>query len=235
MQLIKMGLMDNVRSAIEYNQLRKFTRSRHMENVESPIYSQIALDIAIRISKGEIKEGTRLSGRSILAGEYKVAPETIRRSLRILQDREIVKVYASSGVKVTSRPNAVGFIERYNIGKDMRSRRNEIVSLLKKREELDVKLTSLIDDVCDLSERFRNISPVHAVEIDVPEGAPIIGRSVTDLRFWQQTRATIVGIKREGKIIISPGPYASFQPHDIVLVIGDKEAPDRVLKLITEG
>ncbi|HOY89775.1 MAG TPA: GntR family transcriptional regulator, partial [Bacillota bacterium] len=43
-----------------------------MENVESPIYSQIALDIAIRISKGEIKEGTRLSGRSILAGEYKV-------------------------------------------------------------------------------------------------------------------------------------------------------------------
>lgn len=205
------------------------------EKVESPIYAQIALDIAIRISKGEIKEGVRLSGRSVLASEYKVSPETVRRSLRILEDMAIVKVHAGSGVEVVSRFEAASFIERYNVGNDMRAARNEIASLIKDKDELDRKLVALIDRVYDLSERLRNISPVHAVEIEVPEGSPIIGKSVTDLRFWQSTGATIVGIKKGDRLIISPGPYASFNAHDIMLVIGDKDAPDRVLKLILEG
>jgi len=205
------------------------------EKVEPPIYSQIALDLAFRISKGEIREGARLSGRSMLASEYKVSPETVRRSLRILEDMAIVRVNASSGVEVLSRAEAANFIETYNIGNDLRSHRNEIAALLKDREELDSKLVALIDKVYDLSERLRNISPVHAVEIEVPEGSPIIGKSVTDLRFWQRTGATIVGIKRGGKLIISPGPYAAFLPDDIVLVIGDKDAPDRVISLIQKG
>lgn len=205
------------------------------EKVESPIYSQIALDIAFRISKGEIKEGANLSGRSVLASEYKVSPETVRRSLRILEEMQIVKVHANVGAEVISRADAALFIENYNIGNDMRSHRNEISSLIKSREELDAKLLSLIGKVYDLSERLRNISPVHAVELEIPEGSPIIGKTVTDLKFWQRTGATIVGIKRQGKIIISPGPYASFIPSDIVLVIGDKDAPERVSKLIAEG
>lgn len=205
------------------------------EKVVSPIYSQIALDIAIRISKGEIKEGSRLSGRSMLAGEYKVSPETIRRSLKILEDMAIVKVIAGSGVEVISRAEAASFIEQYNIGNDMRSHRNEISALLKERESLDAKLISLIGKVYDLSERLRNISPVHAVEIEVTDGSPIIGRSVTDLRFWQRTGATIVGIKRDDRVIISPGPYASFLPEDIVLIIGDKDSPARVMSLIEKG
>lgn len=205
------------------------------EKVESPIYSQIALDIAFRISKGEIKEGANLSGRSVLASEYKVSPETVRRSLRILEDMQIVKVHANVGAEVVSRAAAALFIEHYNVGNDMRSHRNEISSLIKSREELDVKLLSLIGKVYDLSERLRNISPVHAVELEIPEGSPIIGKTITDLKFWQRTGATIVGIKRQGKIIISPGPYASFISSDIVLVIGDKDAPERVSKLIAEG
>ncbi len=218
-----------------YNPVNMAWSVKMKEKVESPIYSQIALDIAFRISKGEIKEGTRLSGRSVLASEYKVSPETIRRSLRILEDMAIVKVFPGSGVEIASRAAAAGFIEHYNVGNDMRSHRNEIASLLKDRNALDQKLVSLIDKVYDLSERLRNISPVHAVEIEVPEGSPIIGMSVEDLRFWQRTGATIVGIKRQGKIIISPGPYAAFNPQDVVLIIGDKDAPARVIKLITEG
>jgi K+/H+ antiporter YhaU regulatory subunit KhtT len=205
------------------------------EKYESPIYSKIALDIAFRISKGEIKEGVRLSGRSVLAGEYKVSPETIRKSLRILEDVAIVKVLAGSGAEVVSRSEAASFIEQYNTGNDLRSHRNDISSLIKEREELDLRLLALIDKVYDLSERLKNISPVHAVELEIPEGSPIVGKTATDLKFWQRTGATIVAIKRQGKVIISPGPYASFIPLDIVLVIGDKEAPERVSKLIREG
>ena len=98
-----------------YNPVNMAWSVQMKEKVESPIYSQIALDIAFRISKGEIKEGTRLSGRSVLASEYKVSPETIRRSLRILEDMAIVKVFPGSGVEISSRAAAAGFIEHYNV------------------------------------------------------------------------------------------------------------------------
>ena len=45
-------------------------------------YLQIALDLATRIAKGELPEGSRIYGRSVMASEYNVSPETIRRALR---------------------------------------------------------------------------------------------------------------------------------------------------------
>ena len=42
-------------------------------------YLHIARDLAARIAKGEFPEGSKLFGRSMLASEYAVSPETIRR------------------------------------------------------------------------------------------------------------------------------------------------------------
>ena len=53
-----------------------------MESEKASAYARIALDIAQRISRGELKENTRIYGRSIMASEYGVSPETIRRALR---------------------------------------------------------------------------------------------------------------------------------------------------------
>ena len=47
-------------------------------------YLHIARDLAARIAKGEFPEGGKLFGRSMLASEYGVSPETIRRALRLL-------------------------------------------------------------------------------------------------------------------------------------------------------
>ena len=43
-------------------------------------YLQIALDLATRIARGELAEGSRIYGRSVMASEYGVSPETIRRA-----------------------------------------------------------------------------------------------------------------------------------------------------------
>ena len=50
-------------------------------------YLQIALDLATRIARGELAEGSRIYGRSVMASEYGVSPETIRRALRLLADK----------------------------------------------------------------------------------------------------------------------------------------------------
>ena len=65
-------------------------------------YLQIALDLATRIAQGELTEGSRIYGRSVLASEYGVSPETIRKALRLLADMKVVDVKPQSGAVVLS-------------------------------------------------------------------------------------------------------------------------------------
>ena len=71
-----------------------------------PQYLRIALDVAEKIAAGELEERQRLSGRSLLASEYAVSPETVRKALRLLANMKVVEVREKSGVVVLSRDNA---------------------------------------------------------------------------------------------------------------------------------
>ncbi len=82
------------------------------QNVDVPIYRKIALDLAGRICSGEIREGTRMFGRSTLAGEYNVSPETIRRAVNLLEDMNVVVSSHGSGIYVSSVSSAYAFIEK---------------------------------------------------------------------------------------------------------------------------
>ena len=46
-----------------------------------PVYSKIAFDLAVKIASGELREGTKITGRSLMGTQYKASPETIRRAL----------------------------------------------------------------------------------------------------------------------------------------------------------
>ena len=76
-------------------------------------YSQIALDLAHKIVKGELTIGERIYGRSTLASLYNVSPETIRRSLTLLTESGVVKVSQGSGVTILSKDLAFEFIEKF--------------------------------------------------------------------------------------------------------------------------
>jgi K+/H+ antiporter YhaU regulatory subunit KhtT len=204
-------------------------------HVEAPIYAQIALDIAACIAKGELREGTKILGRSMLASLYNVSPETIRRALRLLEDMEIVDVIAGSGVIIQSRLKALEYIDKYSTGKDLRDLKADIYELLKEREQMNQKISEKIEYMFDLSERLRHTNPINIMEFEIPLKSPLIGKMISEVQFWQKTGATIVGIKREGKLILSPGPYACFMPLDIILVIGDTGILKRVERIIDEG
>ena len=51
----------------------------------------------------------------------------------------------------------------------------------------------------------------------------LIGKSVSESKFWQNTQATIVAIRRKGELIISPGPYLKFEKDDNLLVVGEED------------
>ena len=39
--------------------------------------------------------------------------------------------------------------------------------------------------------------------------------------FWQNTGATLIAVKRNDELLLSPGPYISLNPNDVLIVVGN--------------
>lgn len=198
------------------------------EKIVKPVYQQIAIDIAARISNGEFQEGAKISGRSTLAGQYNVSPETIRRAVSLLEDMKIVSVTHGSGILVESIENSMQFINQFKNVDSISAIKNEISEVLIEKEKLDLQIKKYIDRVLDYTVRFKNSNPFAPLEVEIPEDSHLIGRAIGEVGFWQNTGATIIAVKRDGELILSPGPYMVFQEKDAFVMVGDEESYDRV-------
>lgn len=198
------------------------------EKITKPVYQQIAIDIASRIANGEFQLGTRLSGRSTLAGQYNVSPETIRRAVSLLEDMKIVSVAHGSGIIVESVENSMEFINQFKEVDSISGIKNSINEILKQKEELDNKLKESLDRVLDYTVRFKTSNPFAPLEVEIPKESTLIDKAIGEVNFWQNTGATIIAVKREDELLLSPGPYLSFQSGDILVMVGDEDAYDRV-------
>ncbi|HSQ33895.1 MAG TPA: GntR family transcriptional regulator, partial [Peptostreptococcaceae bacterium] len=111
-----------------------------MENQDIPRYIKIAADIANKIHTGEFKVGDKLKGRSTLSSKYNVSPETIRRSVSLLQDMDIVKVSEKSGIYVTSSENAYVYLQKFNSKNDIREIRQKIKELQSEKSKIEKEI-----------------------------------------------------------------------------------------------
>lgn len=199
---------------------------------EPAIYSKIALDLAVRIASGVLREGTRVMGRSTLAGEYQVSPETIRRALSLLEEQEILEVLPGSGVVIRSQKNAEQYLTKAQDQKTILDLRKNLDGYVRQKEALDKAIWQDLNDIIDYCDRLKNSNPIFPVEFEIPDRSSVLGRQIGEIRFWQQTGATIVGLKRNGAMIISPGPFATFQPGDVILAVGDASTTQRVREFL---
>lgn len=201
----------------------------------APVYSQIALDIALRITKGELKENTKVYGRSVMASEYGVSPETIRRAMKLLSDMEIVDIRHNSGAVILSCEKARQYVERFGSQNDIRSQQNELQQLLSKQADLNKQIADVAGSIIRINERFSSTTPFSNYEVVVPEGCPQVGKNLQELKFWQQTGATVIAIRRGDRIILSPGPYAALEEQDILMFVGSVNSPDAVDSFLKKG
>lgn len=197
-------------------------------DVATPVYLQIAVDIASRIASGEFKENTKIYGRSVMSSEYGVSPETIRRSLKLLSDMNVVEVKQSSGATVISKKNAQEYINRFKGHASTQSLHAQLKSLVQEQNTLSKKIIKISNMVTRSSVKWSHSAPLKHFEIEVPDGSPVAGKSISDLNFWHATGATIIALNREDKIILSPGPYAIMNAKDTIVFIGDQSAVDAV-------
>lgn len=196
-------------------------------------YLQIAVDVATRVAQGDLEEGCRLYGRSVMASEYRVSPETIRRALRLLADMKVVDIKPQSGAVVLSRDNARRYIETFGGSADTRALRQQLQGILDEYEDLNHRLVKTASSLIQSRETFASAAePLPHYEVAVPPGSPLIGKSIGALKFWQSTGGTIVAIRRRQSLILSPGPYAELYDGDVIILVGVPAAAEAARKFV---
>ena len=203
-----------------------------MNNSSIPTYKKIALDIANKIQLNNILEGDILHGRSTLSSKYNVSPETIRRSMILLEDVEVVKTIKGKGILVLSREKAISFLNRNKSIDSIRSYKTEIDKLLNNRKEIENQLLKSIQGIIDYSSRFNEVNNIIPLEFVVPENCLYIGKTVGEIMFWQNTGATLIAVKRNDELLLSPGPYISLNPNDVLIVVGNDNIRNSVPRFL---
>lgn len=193
-----------------------------------PVYQHIAADIASKIVDGHYQPHDKIYARSSIASQYGVSAETARRAISVLSDMDIVETEKGSGVTIKSRENAVRFVRQLNDVKTVAELRRDIRAIVARQKQENVLLESRISDLINRTDRFKFINPFVPFEISISARTPHLNRTVADINFWHHTCATIVAIRRGDQLMVSPGPYASFQEGDTVYFIGDEDCPARV-------
>ena len=195
-------------------------------------YLQIAKDLAGRIAREEFPEGGKLFGRSMLASEYGVSPETIRKALRLLADMKVVEVKPQSGARVLSVDSARRYVANFDDQTSPQSLRRQFASLLEQYEELHQQMIQFTKSLIKNRPHVVEGEPLPNYEIKVPKGSPVIGKSLGELKYWQSTGGTIVAIRRGASTILSPGPYAELYDGDVIILVGTPAAAEASLHFV---
>ena len=200
--------------------------------VKQPKYAKIAADLAAKIVEKKYIVGEKIYARSSLASQYGVSAETARRAIAVLQDLEIVEATKGSGVVIKSYEKASQFVQQFLEIQSIQQIHVEMLESMKRQKEELIFLQEISERLVNRTERFRSINPFVPYQTEVLEHSPYISKSIGEINFWQNTTATIVGIKRGQELFISPGPYITIEPQDIIYFIGNDECLERVEKFL---
>jgi K+/H+ antiporter YhaU regulatory subunit KhtT len=169
----------------------------------------------------------------MMASEYSVSPETIRRALRLLSDMKVVEVKPQSGAVVLSADSARRYIASFGETAEVHALRAQLQELLEQYAALNRRTEETVLALLRARETFSSAKePFPNYEVPVSDHSPVIGRSISDLKFWQSTGGTIVAIRRGQTVILSPGPYAQLYSGDVVILVGTPAAAEAAHRFI---
>ncbi|HBA03566.1 MULTISPECIES: TrkA C-terminal domain-containing protein [Clostridium] len=206
-----------------------------MENkfkITSPRYQQIAADVAAKIVDGHYKVGDKIYARSSLASQYGVSSETARRAICVLSDLNIVDTSKGSGVTIKSYENAIKFVKQHDDINTISNLKQDIIDSVDRQKKEIKFLYGCLSDLIDKTDRLRSVNPFTPFQVEITSATPYINKSASDINFWHNTSATIIAIRRNDSLLMSPGPYAVFQENDIFYFVGDENCIERVKKYL---
>lgn len=202
--------------------------------VQLPVYQKIAADIAAKIAERQYLVGEKIYSRSVIASQYSVSPETARKAICILADLEIVSTTKGSGVTILSQEKAWRFLQQFNSVQTIHNYKKDLLdNISRQKKELD-NLNEKVEALIESTNRFQMLHPFMPFEFEILPDMLCVGKTLAELRFWEHTTATVIAIRRNDKILISPGSYATLTENDIIYFIGDELSPDRVKNFLMQ-
>lgn len=195
-------------------------------------YQQIATDIAYKIVQGIYQEDQKIYVRSSIGSQYSVSSETARRAMCILADWDIVTVEKNSGVIIKSVDNARNFLQQQEQTRSIQNLKRHILDSVERQQHEIEEFYDYLTEMIDHIERYRSTNPFIPYEIVITDQTPYLDQTVGEVDFWQETFATVIAIRRNGVLMMSPGPKAVFKKNDIFYYTGDEDCPERVQKFM---
>ena len=199
------------------------------------VYSKIAFDLAVKIASGELREGTKITGRSLMGTQYKASPETIRRAFWHLNDVGAISTQDNVGSTIVSRSHAVEYVEHRQLDNDLLALRARLDAMIAARDELNRDIDATLGQILELNQRFRDSDRLHMFTFKIGGTIPALGVSIRDFQFRQKTGATIVAIRRDDETILSPEPSTEFKVNDVLIVACGVQHIDKVRELMEDG
>lgn len=187
-----------------------------------PMYEKIAIDIAYSIANGEYKVNEMLSGRSSMASKYEASPETVRRAIKIIEEFGIVESLPRRGVIIKSVGAANEFLNEMKDKDRILSMREDVNKLYEDRLAIDTRILNVLDEIIEQSITFRNSGIIYPLEFSVTSKSNVVGRTIGSIQFWKHTGATIIGVKRNDRLLLSPGPEFIFLEGDTVYYVANR-------------
>jgi K+/H+ antiporter YhaU regulatory subunit KhtT len=199
--------------------------------MEQPRYQEIALDIAHSIVMGEYREGDKVHGRSTLAGRYNVSPETIRRSIAILQNSGVVMVNQGVGITVSSKAMAEKFLKAFNQKAEIQVHLDELKQLMDRRRDIDSQIDIHLTRIVTYSDRIMS-RWMDVGEIEVGQSSSALGKNLSELKIRERTGLTVVAVVRDGVEQFSPGAGFVLKEGDVLLVVGSDQGREKLQEIL---
>ena len=84
----------------------------------------------------------------------------------------------------------------------------------------------------DLQERFRHSDQLRTHEFPISAHSAALGRTLEQLRFRTSTGGTVIAVRHEGRLLLSPGPDTALEAGDTLVVACSVSDMGRVAQLL---
>lgn len=191
-------------------------------------YQVIAYQLARKISQGELLEGTKLSGRSLLASEYEVSSETIRKAVSILERYGVVKVQDRSGITILSKEASNHFIERYMTQKEDRKLLSDTMLIKRDLADLEDRLQKVLDQLIGATK--SGFFPFDFFAFYLEEGMNFLYQDLKTTQLKNQTQALLIGYEYDGLFVQNPDADVVLKPGMTLYLLGGTLVQEHVEK-----
>ncbi len=200
------------------------------EKKKEPRYQKIAYELAKQIVSYQVKEGAKLRGRSLLASEYGVSSETIRKAMRLLTNIGAVEVRPRSGIYVLSRKAAKLYIEQYKKQHETHRLFTDTQELLNESERVHRMLEKHVKRLLETSK--SDAFPFDYFTVKLDRDDKVIGETLSSLRFWNETQGLVLAVEQDGHLYQAPNPKLQLEVGMTLYVLGDDSVKVNTMTLL---